>query len=58
MVRVSDELALMTRRYPTLTIPVAVLSNATRHLIEGGHMIPVTMADKITSVIEHAAARV
>jgi pimeloyl-ACP methyl ester carboxylesterase len=79
MVTVSDELALMTRRYPSLTIPVdvifgrqdpildhqvhgggliAVLPNATWHLIEGGHMIPVTMADKITSVIEHAAARV
>lgn len=79
MVSVSNELALMTRRYPSLTIPVdvifgredpildhqvhggglvAVLPNATWHLIEGGHMIPVTMPDKVTDVIKIAAARV
>ena len=37
---------------------VAVLSNATWHLLEGGHMIPVTMADQITSLIKQAAARI
>lgn len=79
MVTVSDEIAIMTPRYPSLTIPidvvfgrqdpildhqvhggglVAVLSNATLHLIEGGHMIPVTTADQIANLIKQAATRV
>jgi pimeloyl-ACP methyl ester carboxylesterase len=78
MVTVSEELASMTPRYPSLAIPVdvifgqqdpildyrahgerlvAVLPNATLHVIEGGHMIPVTMADQIVNLIRQAAQR-
>jgi pimeloyl-ACP methyl ester carboxylesterase len=78
MVTVSDELATMTPRYPTLSIPVdvifgrqdpildyrahgerlvAALPNATLHVIEGGHMIPVTARDQIAYWIQQAAER-
>jgi pimeloyl-ACP methyl ester carboxylesterase len=40
---------------------VAALPNATLHLIEGGHMIPVTAVDQIVSrirqVVERASSR-
>jgi pimeloyl-ACP methyl ester carboxylesterase len=36
---------------------VAALPNATLHLIEGGHMIPVTVADQIVNWIKQAAQR-
>jgi pimeloyl-ACP methyl ester carboxylesterase len=36
---------------------VAALPNATLHLIEGGHMIPITVADQIVSWIKQAAER-
>jgi pimeloyl-ACP methyl ester carboxylesterase len=76
MITVADELAIMTPRYPSLTIPVdvifgrqdpildyqahgerlvAALPNATLHLIEGGHMIPVTGAHQIVNWIRQAA---
>ena len=76
MITVADELAIMTPRYPSLTIPVdvifgrqdpildyqahgehlvAALPNATLHLIEGGHMIPITAADQIVNWIRQAA---
>jgi len=78
MVTVSDELAAMTPRYPSLSIPVdvifgrqdpildyrthgerlvAALPNATLHVIEGGHMIPVTAPDQIANWIRQAAER-
>jgi pimeloyl-ACP methyl ester carboxylesterase len=78
MATVSEELASMTPRYPSLTIPVdvifgrqdpildyrahgerlvAVLPNATLHVIEGGHMIPVTMAGQSVNLIRQAAQR-
>jgi pimeloyl-ACP methyl ester carboxylesterase len=78
MVTVSDELATMTPRYPSLAIPVdvifgrqdpildhrahgerlvAALPNATLRLIEGGHMIPVTVPDQIANWIKQAAER-
>lgn len=78
MTSVPDELASMTSRYPSLTIPidvifgrqdpildyrvhgehlVAALSNATLHLIEGGHMIPVTAADQVVNWVRQAAER-
>jgi len=78
MVTVSDELAAMTPRYPSLSIPVdvifgrqdpildyrthgerlvAALPNATLHVIEGGHMIPVTAPDQIANWIRQAAKR-
>ena len=37
---------------------VAALPNATLHLIEGGHMIPVTAPDQIATLIRQAAERV
>jgi len=76
MVMVADALAVMTPRYPSLTIPVevifgrqdpildyrahgerlvAALPNATLHLIEGGHMIPVTASDQIATLVQQAA---
>ena len=36
---------------------VAALPNATLHLIEGGHMIPVTAPDQIAALIRQAAER-
>jgi pimeloyl-ACP methyl ester carboxylesterase len=36
---------------------VAALPNATLHLIEGGHMIPITVADQIVYWIKQAAER-
>ena len=36
---------------------VATLPNATLHVIEGGHMIPVTMADTIVNLVRRAAMR-
>jgi pimeloyl-ACP methyl ester carboxylesterase len=36
---------------------VAALPNATLHVIEGGHMIPVTAADQIAHWIRHAAGQ-
>jgi pimeloyl-ACP methyl ester carboxylesterase len=36
---------------------VAALPNATLHLIEGGHMIPVTAPDQIATLIQQAAER-
>jgi pimeloyl-ACP methyl ester carboxylesterase len=76
MITVSDELALMTPRYPSLAIPVdvifgrqdpilnyqahgerlvAALPNARLHLIDGGHMIPITVPDQIVHLIRQAA---
>jgi pimeloyl-ACP methyl ester carboxylesterase len=76
---VSDELANLTPRYPSLGIPVeviygrgdpildyrahgeglvAALPDAALHLIEGGHMIPVTAADQIVSRIRQMVERV
>jgi pimeloyl-ACP methyl ester carboxylesterase len=76
MITVADELAIMTPRYPSLTIPVdvifgrqdpildyqahgerlvAALPNATLHLIDGGHMIPITAADQLVNSIRQAA---
>jgi pimeloyl-ACP methyl ester carboxylesterase len=78
MVTVSDELAMMMPRYPSLTIPVdvifgrqdsildyrahgerlaAALPNARLHLIDGGHMIPITVPDQIGHLIRQAAER-
>jgi len=78
MTTVSHELAIMTPRYPSLTIPVdvifgrqdpildyrahgerlvAALPNATLHVIEGGHMIPVTVPDQIANWIKQTAER-
>ena len=78
MTTVSHELAIMTPRYPSLTIPVdvifgrqdpildyrahgerlvAALPNATLHVIEGGHMIPVTVPDQIANWIKRTAER-
>jgi pimeloyl-ACP methyl ester carboxylesterase len=36
---------------------VAALPNATLHVIEGGHMIPVTVPDQIATWIKQAAER-
>jgi pimeloyl-ACP methyl ester carboxylesterase len=36
---------------------VAALPNATLHVIEGGHMIPVTVPDQIAIWIKQAAER-
>jgi pimeloyl-ACP methyl ester carboxylesterase len=36
---------------------VATLPNATLHVVEGGHMIPVTMADTIVNLIRQAATQ-
>jgi pimeloyl-ACP methyl ester carboxylesterase len=36
---------------------VAALPNATLHLIEGGHMIPVTVADQVVNRIKQASER-
>jgi pimeloyl-ACP methyl ester carboxylesterase len=76
MITVSDELAIMTPRYPSLAIPVdvifgrqdpilnyqahgerlvAALPNARLHLIDGGHMIPMTVPDQIVHLIRQAA---
>jgi pimeloyl-ACP methyl ester carboxylesterase len=76
MITVSDELAVMTPRYPSLSIPVdvifgrqdpilnyrehgerlvAALPNARLHLIDGGHMIPITVPDQIVHLITQAA---
>jgi pimeloyl-ACP methyl ester carboxylesterase len=76
MITVSDELALMTPRYPSLAIPVdvifgrqdpilnyrehgerlvAALPNARLHLIDGGHMIPITVPDQVVHLIRQAA---
>jgi pimeloyl-ACP methyl ester carboxylesterase len=78
MTTVPDELASMTPRYPSLTIPVdvifgrqdpildyqlhgerlaAALPNATLHLVEGGHMIPVTAADQVVNWVKQATER-
>jgi pimeloyl-ACP methyl ester carboxylesterase len=78
MITVSDELAAMTPRYPSLAIPVdvifgrqdpildhqahgerlaAALPNARLHLIDGGHMIPITVPDQIVHLIRQAAER-
>jgi pimeloyl-ACP methyl ester carboxylesterase len=76
MMTVSDELAIMTPRYPSLAIPVdvifgrqdhilnyqahgerlvAALPNARLHLIDGGHMLPMTVPDQIVHLIRQAA---
>jgi pimeloyl-ACP methyl ester carboxylesterase len=76
MITVSDELAIMTPRYPSLAVPVdvifgrqdpilnyhahgerlvAALPNARLHLIDGGHMIPITVPDQIVHLIRQAA---
>jgi pimeloyl-ACP methyl ester carboxylesterase len=76
MMTVSDELAIMTPRYPSLAIPVdvifgrqdpilnyqahgerlvAALPNARLYLIDGGHMIPITVPDQIVHLIRQAA---
>jgi pimeloyl-ACP methyl ester carboxylesterase len=76
MITVSDELAIMTPRYPSLALPVdvifgrqdpilnyrahgerlvAALPNARLHLIDGGHMIPITVPDQIVHLIRQAA---
>jgi pimeloyl-ACP methyl ester carboxylesterase len=76
MIAVSDELATMIPRYPSLTIPVdvifgrddpildyrahgerlvAALPDARLHLIDGGHMIPITAPDQIVHLIRQAA---
>jgi pimeloyl-ACP methyl ester carboxylesterase len=78
MATVSDELANLTPRYPSVAIPVEVIfgrgdpildyrahgeclvaavPNATLHLIEGGHMIPVTAAAQIVSRIRQVVER-
>jgi pimeloyl-ACP methyl ester carboxylesterase len=75
MITVSDELATMIPRYPSLAIPVdvifgrqdpildyrahgerlaAALPNARLHLIDGGHMIPITVPDQIAQLIRQA----
>jgi pimeloyl-ACP methyl ester carboxylesterase len=36
---------------------VATLPNATLHVVEGGHMIPITMADDIVNLIRQAATQ-
>jgi pimeloyl-ACP methyl ester carboxylesterase len=76
MITVSDQLSMMTPRYPSLAIPVdvifgrqdpilnyhahgerlvAALPNARLHLIDGGHMIPMTVPDQIAHLIRQAA---
>lgn len=76
MVSVADELAIMTPRYASLSLPVDVifgrqdpildyrthgqrfastLPQATLHLIDGGHMLPVTAVDQIATRIKRAA---
>jgi len=77
MIRVADDLAVMTPLYASLTLPVsvifgredpildyrahgerlaAVVPNATLHLIDGAHMIPITAADRVADLIRQAAA--
>lgn len=77
MIRVADDLAVMTPLYGSLTLPVSVIfgrqdpildyrthgerlaagmPNATLHLIEGAHMIPITAADRVADLIRRAAA--
>jgi len=76
MTTVPNELAIMTPRYSSLTVPVdvifgrqdpildyrahgerlvAALPNAKLHVIDGGHMIPVTAPDQIVTWIKRLA---